>query len=113
MDNIEGQMTELINSFPNKEIKKNEEAGITYFMIPAINLPDTCSPRVVDVLLCPTQRDGYPSRLFFSEKVVSKTNRNWNTDAVILARQWHAFSWKLTVNDTLLKMVLGHLQALG
>jgi hypothetical protein len=81
-------------------------------MIPAVMLPETCSPNVVDLLLCPTQRDGYPSRLFFSEKVMSKTIRNWNTCTVILGRQWQAYSWKLVTNDTYLKMILGHLKAL-
>ncbi len=112
MDNFEGQMSELKNSFPDKDIKVYDEAGIAYIMIPAVMLPETCNPNLVDLLFCPTQRDGYPSRLFFSEKVISKTVRNWNTDTVILGRPWHAFSWKLVVNDNLLKMILGHLRAL-
>ncbi len=35
-----------------------EEAGIHYFLIPALALPQGCQPQKMDVLLCPTARDG-------------------------------------------------------
>src|SRR4051812_32613346 len=72
-----------------------EGGAVTYFLLPGLQLPAGCSPQKVDALLCPTPRDGYESRLFFSQLVASSSARNWHvTNTRIVDRQWSAFSWK-------------------
>jgi len=70
------------------------EAGREFYLVRQLELPEHCVPRVVDVLLCPSERDGYPSRLFFSQRI-SGRSPNWNTEARIVERTWFAFSWKV------------------
>src|ERR1043165_6832870 len=87
-----------------------EEGDFAFILIDPLKLPDGCQPQEVKGLLCPTQRDGYPSRLFLSEKVQHRgKGQNWNpTDgSMILGQKWWAVSWKTTrSNQTLLEMVL-------
>lgn len=49
-------------------------------------------------MLCMGERDGYPTRLFFAERIVPAKPYalNWKaqTDR-ILERNWHVFSWKV------------------
>jgi hypothetical protein len=111
MDNFEGQMSELRNTYHGKDIQIQEEAGIKYILIPAFKLPEGCKPEVVDLLLCPVPRDGYPSRLYFKNKLDSPAGLNWNGCNVILREQWYAYSWKLNGQGTLLGILLGHLRA--
>jgi hypothetical protein len=107
----EDQVAELKQLCP--DVTEVEEAGCTFLLLPGLNLPDGCSPARTDVLLCPTARDGYASRLFFAEKVQSKVERNWNATGVRIAeRNWHAFSWKANPNLRLAQMVAAHLGAL-
>lgn len=87
------------------EIKAYEEAGITYFLIPSLQLPDGCVPLTVDALLCPVPRDGYNGRLFFAEQVQTKTARNWNGHFRICERNWRAFSWTVPANLRLAQIV--------
>lgn len=105
------QIEELKSLFG--DIKTSEEGGITYFLIPSLSLPSGCSPDKVDALLCPTSRDGYASRLFFSERIQSPTQQNWNANSVrILERNWHAFSWRVPENLRLAQMVAIYLRGL-
>jgi hypothetical protein len=108
----EEHLNELKNSFPDKELKMCDDAGISYILIPAVTLPEPCVPNVVDLLYCPTPRDGYSSRLLFAEKIASKNNLNWNTTTVILGKTWYAFSWKIDDNQSLLNSIFGYLRAL-
>jgi len=108
----EEQVNELKNSFPDNEIQKCEEAGIVYFLIPAVTFPEGCVPNAVDLLYCPTPRDGYIARLFFSEKVTAKQNLNWNGDTVILGRRWFAYSWRIDEKTTLVNTLFVILRAL-
>ncbi|MCX5842544.1 MAG: hypothetical protein NT022_02130, partial [Deltaproteobacteria bacterium] len=63
-------------------------------------------------LLCPVERDGYPSRLFLSEMVKTPFPRNWNANGVrILERQWYAFSYQ-NIKGTLIEMLSAHLRGL-
>lgn len=106
------QVEELKRLFPGTT--QYQEAGLSYFLIPQLALPKGCQPEKVDALLCSQSRDGYPSRLFFAEKIESSNSRNWNcANARIIERNWHAFSWK--VNNPglrLVQLVLAHLGAL-
>lgn len=105
---------------PIEELKKlfgivlrSEESGKTYFLIPQLAMPDGCTPARTDVLLCPSERDGYPSRLFFAERVACKGTPNWTTVVRILERTWHAFSWRVPQTDLRpAQLVLAHLKGL-
>ena len=95
------------------DVSQVEEAGCTFLLLPALNLPDGCRPARTDALLCPSARDGYASRLFFAEKVKAKAERNWNATGVRIAeRNWHAYSWKTNPNLRLAQMVAAHMRAL-
>src|SRR5437764_602418 len=88
------ELTELKTLCPGAS--QAEEGKVVFFLLPSLTLPDGCIPKVVDALLCPSARDGYPSRLFLSERITSRQNLNWNaTNVRILDRNWHAYSWML------------------
>ncbi len=91
-----------------------DEGNTTVFVLPSVTLPAGCTPNVVDALLWPSERDGYPSRLFLSEKVIKPGGQpNWNSNVRILERNWHAFSWHLHRTDLrLAQMVAEHLRGL-
>ncbi len=94
-------------------IQHVEEAGCTYLLLPGLRLPAGCIPSRVNALLCPSARDGYPSRLFFAERLQSRVQLNWNANGVRIAeRNWHAYSWKVNSNLRLAQMVAAHLRAL-
>ena len=63
----EDQIEELLRIYP--DAKQSTEGGVTYFLLPQLEMPPGCTPERVDALLCPTHRDGYESRLFFAKKV--------------------------------------------
>jgi hypothetical protein len=92
-----------------------DDGGASFILISPLPLPEGCEPQIVDGLLCPSLRDGYPSRLFLSAKITHKgPGQNWNpqTSVLIAGRQWWAVSWH-THNDNqrLLGIVTAHLQA--
>lgn len=94
-------------------VMQAEEAGAVLFMLPQLNLPPGCTPAQVDVLLCPSARDGYPSRLYFAQQVASTTQRNWNGQWFVLERHWYAFSWKVTAGGlNLVQILQEHLEGL-
>src|SRR5688572_30637035 len=72
-----------------------DEAGATYILLRGLRLPEGCTPSTIDALLCPTEREGYPSRLFLSERVQGPFARNWNFDGQVCGGKWYAFSWKV------------------
>lgn len=110
MDFPADQVRELKHLCP--EVKKAVEAGVTYFLLPGLAMPEGRSPAQVDALLCPTTRDGYPSRLFVAEQVAGGHGTNWNASNVrILERNWFAVSWRVNPNLRLAQMVAAHLEA--
>ena len=93
------------------------EGGSDFIFLPRSVLPDGCSPGGTDLLLCPTPRDGYNSRLFFAEKVQppEKPGRqplNWNGSVRIAERNWLAFSWRTPPALRLAQMLSIHLKAI-
>jgi len=110
-------------TFPSDEIKEIKtafaglsvasEGGTDFILISKLQLPDGCDPAVVDALLCPSARDGYPSRLFFSAQVKHQgLGQNWNSDQMILGRRCFAVSWRVDQSATrLLAILAAHLEA--
>lgn len=104
------QVEELVEFCPST--RQHEEAGFPYFFLPALGLPEGCSPERVDALLCPTPLHGYNSRLFFAQRITSSQAHNWNFEARILERMWHAISWAIPETNLRLVQVLAlHLRA--
>jgi hypothetical protein len=89
------------------------EGGVTFYLLEGLRLPGGCTPSSCDGLLCPSERDGYPSRLFFSVQIAPAYARNWNwntSNARILERNWFAFSWKVEqATPTLVDLLIAHL----
>jgi hypothetical protein len=106
------QIAELKAAFPG--VSQGDEGGTTYFLLPQVALPAGWTPALIDLLLCPTARDGYPSRLFFAERPSGSKSFNWNAVRFrILERNWDAFSWNLNRTDLrLAQMVAAFLRAL-
>lgn len=107
----EDQTAELGQQYPG--VQSAVEGGVTYFLLPQLELPPGCQPTPVNALLCPSPRDGYTSRLFFAEHVQGGPARNWNTNGErILESTWYAFSWQTRAGLRLCQMVLVHLEGL-
>jgi len=108
------EIEELRLAFPG--VAEASEGGVVYIFIPDLRLPDGSHPGKVDALLCPdAERHGYPSRLFFAERLESNKNLNWNppNGIRILERNWHAFSWRLNLRGLrLVQLVALHLKPL-
>lgn len=110
-------------SFPNEQIeeldrvfgegiRKIEAMGLTFFLIPSVDLGESSQPRNVKALLCPCAKDGYPSRLYLSQKVSLPAPRNWNGNVWIEGQSWHAVSWRLNNHEhSLTQLVVAHLGA--
>ena len=107
---LAGEFAELQRQFPGA--KQCQEGGTTFYFIPGLGMPPGCTPEHTDVLLCPTPRDGYPSRLFFAACVQGPVSRNWNGDSHILGRRWYVFSWSDVQGLRLVDLVLAHVRAL-
>jgi hypothetical protein len=103
------QVDMLKKVYPN--VQEAEEAGISYFLLPELDMPDGCIPVKTDALFCPMTRDGYPSRLFLSVKLSGCPERNWNFQGRILDRTWYAISWKLSLEQNLIQLLRAHLDA--
>lgn len=111
MDLPEDQLNEL--KVYSSGLALGSEGGTSFIHIPGIKLPPGCSPAECDALLCPTPREGYNSRLYFSSKISSRTPQNWNANSVqILGRNWFAFSWRTPTGQRLAQMVATHLKGL-
>lgn len=89
-----------------------DESGYSYIYIPGLKTPSGCTPERTDALLCPQPHSGYPSRLFFKDRIQTSKTLNWNGQAYVLGHQWHAFSYNHVQNMSLLAMVMNHLRGL-
>jgi hypothetical protein len=111
-------------AYPNEQVEELKrycselsllsEGGTEFFHLAGLHLPNGCKPDICDGLLCPTPREGYPSRLYLSVKVSCPFGRNWNGgDARIAEKNWFAFSWKVEPTPpSLAQILLAHLAAL-
>lgn len=74
-----------------------------------------CTPPKVDAMLCMGERDGYPTRLFFAERVAPAKPYalNWKAQTErILERNWHVFSWKVPQGLSPIETLHEHLKPL-
>ena len=110
MDFPQDQIDELKKIAPSISIAV--EGGYTFIYIEKLKLPDGCKPDIVDALLCPTPKDGYNSRLFFSTQITGCPGRNWNGNVRALNKNWCAISWKVAAGYSLAQMLSVHLKAL-
>lgn len=112
MNFSEDQILELKSIAPDLSIA--QDGGYTYIRIDNLQLPDYCQPNVVNALLCPSQKDGYESSLFYSAQISGyRTTLNWNRIGVrILNENWYAISWRVNPGLRLSEMLLIHLSAL-
>ena len=105
------QMEEFKRTFPTAKLAV--EGGTTFFLLPQWQLPENCAPRTVDLLFCPTARDGYNSRLFFAQSMSLPKTRNWISKNVqILGRSWFAYSWKVEEGLTITERLTAHLYSI-
>ena len=110
MKTLEGQLEELKRFYP--DAKLIPEGGINFIYIPELILPLGCTPDKIEALLCPILRDGYPTRLFYSQKIAGIPAKNWNGNIRICDRSWVSYSWKSRDGMELLEMVRYHLSTL-
>lgn len=92
------------------------EAGAELYQFESLRLPLGCKPDTCDALLCPGPHNtGYPSRLFFSQKIECPFARNWNGINVRIGeRNWQAYSWTVDPSGlTLEKILIAHLNGLA
>lgn len=67
------------------------EGGVRFIDLPRLKIPLSEGDQVLDGLLAIDAHNGYPTRLYLSERIANK-GANWNVFSV-LARTWHACSW--------------------
>lgn len=111
MKTVVEQMEELKRFYPNARLVT--EGGIQYIYIPDLKLPSGCTPEIIEALLCPVLRDGYHTRLFYSEKITGIPQKNWNGNIRICDRNWLSYSWKSREGMGLLEMIRYHLSTLN
>lgn len=109
MNISEEQLNKLKKYFDG--VRTFQEGGFGYVYIPNLPLGEGTNAVKIDVLLCPFERDGYPSRLFLSEKISGNHKGNWNGNIRILDRNWYAVSWKVKRGLELFDMLATHLNA--
>jgi hypothetical protein len=95
------------------DINAFTDAGQRYIHVPTLRLPVGCTPTGVAALICMDTRDGYPTRLFLSEKVTTTARElNWNTTAAIAGKTWHSFSWNYVPSSPRpVEVLIGHVAA--
>lgn len=85
----------------------------TFFRFEGLALPEGCAPASLNAVLQPTEGNGYKSRMYYSQKVVTMAARNWNLEKRLNEENWHSFSWDFDPTGmTLAQILLEHLKAL-
>lgn len=86
------------------------EGGQEYIHLPALKLPEGCSVKEVEALLCLSPHSGYVTRLFLAQPPGRGANP---TSHCILGRTWHSWSWNHVPNTLRPAQVLAeHLRGL-
>lgn len=94
------------------ELDRWSEGGKTLVFLPSLQFEAQGKTVTRNALLWPHDRDGYPSRLFLSERAPSRQALNWNQSFSLGGHEWQSWSWKDVPNTTPLSAILaGHLRA--
>lgn len=104
------KLSELKKHWRDVEVIAAE--GKFYLHLPSLKIATSSGSKVISALLRPwANGDGYPTRLFFSEKFTN-CGSNWNVFS-IAGRSWYACSWA-GVSDNLpyLEIIASHLRPL-
>lgn len=84
------------------------KAGGPLVYLPGLKVESSGSIRTIDGLLCPYPRDGYDTRMFYSEQM--PVARNW-APHVVMGRGWAAHSWSgISFNQPWLDILASHLE---
>ena len=84
--------------------------GREFVLLPGLKVTVNDVVHVLDGLLCPSEIQGYKTRLFLSESILEKA-QNWNLFA-FFGRTWHAPSWQgIDASLRLPQMLRAHLDA--
>ena len=83
------QLDELRAAFG--EVTSMVEGGVDFVFLPRLVLPEGCTTREMQALLCLGQHTGYTTRLFLQYAVTGRC-ANWSSHAV-LGRPWWTGSW--------------------
>lgn len=85
------------------------DSGGDLVFLPNLTVLSGGASHKVDALLSPGPRNGYESRLYFSKQL--PVGQNWTIHS-IMARSWHAFSWRgVQSNQPWLDILASHLEA--
>ncbi len=102
------QLARLRGVCPGAEVWTDGSQPLVY--MPGLRVESSGGVHIVDALLCPKGRDGYETRLFFSQRL--PVDRNWQT-AVISARTWYAASWSgIAAGQPWLDILGSHLETM-
>ena len=87
------------------------EGGASVVHLPGVKFQAATKRVTRDLLLWPSSRDGYETRLFLSEQVASSVQRAWSSFQ-LCGRTWWAVSWR-GVPATLpwIEILANHLRA--
>jgi hypothetical protein len=66
------------------------EGGQTFYCLPSLKLPDGCTIRECEALLCVSQHGSYSTRLFLAQPPGRGANPSTHC---IVGRTWHTWSW--------------------
>lgn len=100
----------LKRTFPDAQVVDGE--GGFYIHLPSLKAKIDGTEKATPALLRPwANGDGYPTRLFFAERISNKGS-NWNVFS-IAGRTWHACSWSGVEADLpWLDMIASHFRPL-
>lgn len=95
----------------HREASLLQEGDTTFIFLPGFSFHAAGQSVTMDLLLSPSAHTGYPTRLFFQNKIEGR-GTNWN-QFCIGGRQWWAHSWN-NVPESLpwIKILYAHLEAL-
>lgn len=86
-----------------------DEAGGPLVLLPDLKVESAGAVHTVDVLLCPRDKDGYETRIYYSRQL--PVVRNWAVHS-LLTRPWHAFSWQgISAGQPWIDILAAHLEA--
>ncbi len=105
------QLVRLRGLCPGAELwTEPGEAGGSLVYLPDLKVESCGTIRTIDGLLCPRARDGYDTRMFYSQQM--PVARNWATH-VVMARGWAAHSWSGISSDLpWLDILASHLETI-